>query len=167
MRAFVTRVADAFGGIDILINNAGIGGNKKHLVDLSETEWQHILDVNLNGHFYCCKHAVPFMVRAGGGAIVNMSSVLAVSTFPGTLPYTTSKSALIGFTTALAIELGPHRIRVNCLLPGSTDTPMMWRGVSPNERAAVEAEVAASQPLPSRMKLRELLFFWLATSRPS
>lgn len=147
VRAFVTQVAEVFGGIDILINNAGIGSNKKQLVDLSEAEWQHILDVNLNGHFFCCKYAVPFMVRAGGGAIVNTSSVLAVSTFPGTLPYTTSKSALIGFTTALANELGPHGIRVNCLLPGSTDTPMMWRGVNPEERPAVEAEVAAAQPL--------------------
>jgi len=147
VRAFVTQVAEAFGGIDILINNAGIGSKKKQLLDLSEAEWLHILDVNLNGHFYCCKYAVPFMVRAGGGAIVNMSSVLAVATFPGTLPYTTSKSALIGFTTGLANELGPYGIRVNCLLPGSTDTPMMWRGVSPDEREAVEAEVAAAQPL--------------------
>jgi NAD(P)-dependent dehydrogenase (short-subunit alcohol dehydrogenase family) len=87
------------------------------------------------------------MKKSGGGAIVNTSSVLAVATFPGTLPYTTSKAALVGFTTALARELGPSKIRVNCLFPGSTDTPMMWRGVRREERAAVEAEVAAAQPL--------------------
>jgi NAD(P)-dependent dehydrogenase (short-subunit alcohol dehydrogenase family) len=147
VRAFITAVAQKFGTIDILINNAGVGSSKKELTELSEEEWLHIIDVNLHGHFYCCKYAVPFMKKSGGGAIVNTSSVLAVATFPGTLPYTTSKAALVGFTTALARELGPSKIRVNCLFPGSTDTPMMWRGVRREERAAVEAEVAAAQPL--------------------
>jgi NAD(P)-dependent dehydrogenase (short-subunit alcohol dehydrogenase family) len=73
--------------------------------------------------------------------------VLAEATLPGGVAYSTSKAALIGFTKALAHDLGPAHIRVNCLLPGSTDTPMMWQGVAPEARAAVEAEVAANQPL--------------------
>jgi NAD(P)-dependent dehydrogenase (short-subunit alcohol dehydrogenase family) len=87
------------------------------------------------------------MIRGGRGTIVNISSVLAVSTLSGHLPYTTAKSAIIGFTKILANELGPRGIRVNCVLPGSTDTPMMWRGLAPGELAAAEAEVAASIPL--------------------
>jgi NAD(P)-dependent dehydrogenase (short-subunit alcohol dehydrogenase family) len=144
---FVSHTAERFGGVDILVNNAGIGGSGARLADISDAEWHHILGVNLDGHFYCCKRALPHLIRAGGGAIVNTSSVLAVSTLPGTLTYATSKAALIGFTKELAHELGPLGIRVNCLLPGSTDTTMMWRGVLPAERAAVEEEVARAQPL--------------------
>jgi meso-butanediol dehydrogenase/(S,S)-butanediol dehydrogenase/diacetyl reductase len=144
---YVDRVAGTFGRIDILVNNAGIAAPRAALPELSEADWHRVLDVNLHGHFYCCRHAVPHLLRAGGGAIVNTSSVLAQATLPGGLAYATSKAALLGFTRALAHDLGPHGIRVNCLLPGSTDTPMMWRGVDPGERAAVEAEVAVAQPL--------------------
>lgn len=144
---FVSRVAERFGGVDILINNAGMGGSGARLAEISEAEWHRILSVNVDGHFYCCKCVLPHMLHAGGGAIVNTSSVLAVSTLPGTLTYATSKAALIGFTKELAHELGPSRIRVNCLLPGSTDTAMMWRGVRPEDRSAVETEVANAQPL--------------------
>ena len=104
-------------------------------------------DLGLHGHFYAAKYAVPHLLRAGGGAIVNTASVLAEATLPGGVAYTTSKAALIGFTKALAHDLGPAHIRVNCLLPGSTDTPMMWHGVAPEARSTVEAEVAANQPL--------------------
>ena len=112
------------------------------------------LGVNLHGHFYATKYTVPHLLRVGGGAIVNTASVLAEATLPGGVAYSTSKAALIGFTKALAHDLGPARMRVNCLLPGSTDTPMMWQDVTAEARAAVEAEVAANQPLrrvaPSR-----------------
>jgi NAD(P)-dependent dehydrogenase (short-subunit alcohol dehydrogenase family) len=147
VRRFVEQVAARFGRIDVLVNNAGISSPRGQVQELADAEWDRVMAVNLNGHFFCCKYAVPHMLRAGGGAIVNTSSVLARATLPGGLAYTTSKAALIGFTKALAHDLGPAGIRVNCLLPGSTDTPMMWRGVTPEERPAVEAEVAAAQPL--------------------
>jgi NAD(P)-dependent dehydrogenase (short-subunit alcohol dehydrogenase family) len=144
---FVGAVADIYGGIDILINNAGVGGTGARLPALSTDEWRRILDVNLNGVFYCCKYALPHMIGAGRGAIINISSVLAVATLPGHLPYTTAKSALIGFTKVLAHELGPFNIRVNCVIVGSVDTPMMWRGLTPQERGPAETEVAESIPL--------------------
>ena len=147
VRWFVDQVAAAFGRIDILVSNAGVSSPRASVQDLPESEWHRVLGVNLHGHFYGAKYAVPHLLRAGGGAIVNTASVLAEATLPGGLAYTTSKAAVIGFTKALAHDLGPHRIRVNCLLPGSTDTPMMWQGVPPDERAAVEAEVARAQPL--------------------
>jgi NAD(P)-dependent dehydrogenase (short-subunit alcohol dehydrogenase family) len=145
---FIARAVDAFGRLDILINNAGIGGGGERLVEMSDEAWRRVIDVNLNGHFYCCRHAVPHMSRAGGGAIVNTASVLALATLPGSVAYPASKAAVIGLTTALAHELGPHNIRVNCLLPGSTDTAMMWpQGLDPAEQAAAEERAAAIQPL--------------------
>jgi NAD(P)-dependent dehydrogenase (short-subunit alcohol dehydrogenase family) len=146
-RRFVDQVAGAFGRVDVLLNNAGVASPRASVQDLAEAEWQRVMAVNLHGHFYCAKYAVPHIIRAGGGAIVNTASVLAQATLPGGVAYTTSKAAVIGFTKALAHDLGPHRIRVNCLLPGSTDTLMMWQGVPPAERMAVEAEVSLAQPL--------------------
>ena len=147
VRRFVDEVAVAFGRVDVLVNNAGVASPRASVQDLPEAEWLRVMAINLHGHFYCAKYAVPHLIMAGGGAIVNTASVLAQATLPGGVAYTTSKAAVIGFTKALAHDLGPHHIRVNCLLPGSTDTPMMWQGVAPDERAAVEAEVAAAQPL--------------------
>jgi NAD(P)-dependent dehydrogenase (short-subunit alcohol dehydrogenase family) len=147
VRRFVGRVAETFGRVDVLVNNAGVSSPRASVQDLAETEWHRVLGVNLHGHFYTAKYAVPHLLRAGGGAIVNTASVLAEATLPGGVAYSTSKAALIGFTKALAHDLGPSRIRVNCLLPGSTDTPMMWEGVSSEVRAAVEAEVSVNQPL--------------------
>ena len=147
VRRFVDQVAQAFGRMDVLVNNAGVSSSRAPVQDLPEAEWHRVIAINLHGHFYCAKYAVPHLLRAGGGAIVNTASALAQATLPGGVAYTTSKAALIGFTKALAHDLGPHGIRVNCLLPGSTDTPMMWQGVAPGERAQVEEEVASAQPL--------------------
>jgi NAD(P)-dependent dehydrogenase (short-subunit alcohol dehydrogenase family) len=147
VRRFVSRVAGTFGRVDVLVNNAGVSSPRASVQDLAEAEWHRVLGVNLHGHFYAAKYVVPHLVRTGGGAIVNTASVLAEATLPGGVAYSTSKAALIGFTKALAHDLGPVGIRVNCLLPGSTDTPMMWQGVAAEARAAVEAEVAVNQPL--------------------
>ena len=144
---FVKAVVRQFGGVDILVNNAGIGGSGERLPELPDAIWERVMRVNVNGHFYCCQHVLPYMLAQSKGAIVNTSSVLALSTLPGTLAYATSKTALIGFTKVLAHELGPRGIRVNCLLPGSTDTPMMWRGLTAEERPAIQAQVEAAQPL--------------------
>ncbi len=147
VQRFVAQVAEAYGGVHILVNNAAISGSGAPVWEMAEADWQRVLATNLNGHFYGVKYAVPHMLRAGGGSIVNTSSVLALATLPHSLAYSTTKAAIIGFTTALALELGPHGIRVNCLIPGSTDTPMLWGDLSPEERPAAEAEVAAAQPL--------------------
>ena len=156
--ARVFAAAGAAVGLCDVVEGAGIeisrtieheGGHEQGapVHELSEDEWERVIAINLHGHFYCAKYVVPHMIRAGGGAIVNTASVLAEATLPGGVAYTTSKAAILGFTKALAHDLGRHRIRVNCLLPGSTDTPMMWAGVAPDARPAVEAEVSAAQPL--------------------
>mgnify|MGYP006277247641 FL=1 len=115
------------GGLDILINNAGIAGPTGPVEELSLADWQRTLDVNITGQFLCAKKAVPLLRKAGGGCIVNLSSAAGKFGFPRRSPYSASKWAVVGFTKSLAIELGPDRIRVNAVLPGAVDGPRIRR----------------------------------------
>ena len=113
-------VADAIaneGRIDVLCNNAGIN-RRGPLLSLTSEDWRLSFAVNVDAMFHTCQAALPHMIAAGGGAIVNMASVAGKFGFPLRSPYSTSKWAVIGFTKSLAIELGPSKIRVNAILPG-------------------------------------------------
>jgi NAD(P)-dependent dehydrogenase (short-subunit alcohol dehydrogenase family) len=145
--AFVTAVAERFSGIDILVNNAGITHDRTYFGDLDFSTWSHVFDVNLNGIFFVTQAVLPHMVRRRGGSIVNVGSILADALFPGKTAYATSKAAVAGFSRALALDLSNRAIRVNCLIPGSTDTEMMWRGLDGEARAVAETEAGADIPL--------------------
>jgi NAD(P)-dependent dehydrogenase (short-subunit alcohol dehydrogenase family) len=147
VRDLITETVRTFGRLDALVNNAGIGGPGKPLDETNEDEWDRVIDTNLKGCYLGMRYAIPHMRAAGGGAIVNLSSVLAEQTLPGCTAYTASKAAIIGLTKATALEVGRDGIRVNCIQPGSTDTPMMWEGLTENERIEVEPQVAAAAPL--------------------
>lgn len=112
-----------FGGADILINNAGIS-NEKMLCDFSEEEWDRMFDVNVKGMFNTVKEAYGYMVNKKNGNIINISSIWGMVGASCEVPYSASKAAIIGFTKALAKELGPSGIRVNCVAPGVIDTDM-------------------------------------------
>jgi NAD(P)-dependent dehydrogenase (short-subunit alcohol dehydrogenase family) len=146
VRGLVAETVRGFGRLDILVNNAGIGGPGKPLDETSEVEWDRVIDTNLKGCYLGMRYAIPHM-RSAGGAIVNLSSVLAELTLPGCTAYTASKAAIIGLTKATALEVGRDRIRVNCIMPGSIDTPMMWDGLTEVERIEVEPLVAGAAPL--------------------
>lgn len=147
----VQRLVDAsllhYGHLDVLVNNAGIGGPGKPLQEASEEDWDLVLDTNLKGCFLGMRYAIPPMQTAGRGAIINLSSVLAEHTLPGCTAYTASKAAIIALTRATALEVGQFGIRVNCIQPGSTDTPMMWEGLDEEGRREIEPQVAAAAPL--------------------
>ncbi|MBR3934466.1 MAG: 3-oxoacyl-ACP reductase FabG [Clostridia bacterium] len=113
----------AFGGVDILINNAGIS-NEKMLCDVTEDEWNRIFDVNVKGLFSTVKAAMPYMVRQKKGKIINISSIWGMVGASCEVAYSTTKAAVMGFTKALAKELGPSGICVNCVAPGVIDTDM-------------------------------------------
>ena len=115
--AFIDAAAGAMGGIDILINNAGIAGPAAAVEDITTEDWNRTFAVNVSGQFYCARRAVPWLKKAGGGVIINMSSVAGKFGFPLRSPYAASKWAVIGFTKSLSIELGPSNIRVNTILP--------------------------------------------------
>jgi NAD(P)-dependent dehydrogenase (short-subunit alcohol dehydrogenase family) len=122
--AAVERVRTEVGPPLVLVNNAGITGFKK-FVDITDEKWDRIMEVNLNGPFYCTQAVVPDMVEAGWGRIVNISSSSAQSGQQYMVHYVTSKAGLIGFTKALALELAPQGITVNTIPPGFVDTPML------------------------------------------
>jgi NAD(P)-dependent dehydrogenase (short-subunit alcohol dehydrogenase family) len=109
---------DQLGGLDVLVNNAGIAGPTAPVEEVTPEEWDRTLAVNLSGQFYCVRRAVPAMKRAGGGAIVNISSTSGRTGLPLRLPYAVSKHAVMGLTETLARELGPAGISVNTILPG-------------------------------------------------
>lgn len=114
---------DAFGRIDILINNAGIGFAMRPLLETTRDTWQAVLDVNLMGAFLCTKHAARRMIaQKQGGRIVNIASQAAKSGHPHLAAYTSSKHGLIGLTRSAAIELGPHGITVNAICPNHVTT---------------------------------------------
>ncbi len=121
------RVAAAavehFGGIDILINNAGIYRNTP-ILDTTEDVFRHVLDINLFGAWHGIQTVAPSMIGRGGGSIVNIASIAGIRSVRGGSAYVSSKFALRGLTKAAAAELGPSGVRVNAILPGVIDTPM-------------------------------------------
>ncbi|TDT98327.1 NAD(P)-dependent dehydrogenase (short-subunit alcohol dehydrogenase family) [Streptomyces sp. 846.5] len=127
--AALADVRKRLGPVTILVNAAGMDGFKR-FADLSFANWQRLIDVNLNGVFHCIQAALPDMVEAGWGRIVNISSSSAQSGQPFMTHYVASKAAVNGLTKALALELGPAGITVNAVPPGFIDTPMLRRAES-------------------------------------
>lgn len=123
-QAAVAATEEAFGGLSVLVNNAGILLFRQ-LVNTSLDEFRRVLDVNLVGTFLGIKTAAPAIERAGGGSIVNISSVGGLQGLPAVSAYVSSKFGVRGLTKSAAIELGPSGIRVNSVHPGSVDTPMI------------------------------------------
>jgi NAD(P)-dependent dehydrogenase (short-subunit alcohol dehydrogenase family) len=106
------------GGLDVLVNNAGIAGPTAKVEDIDPADWDRCIAVDLNGMFYVTRKAMPLIKQAGGGAIINLSSVAGRLGFPMRSPYAAAKWAVVGFTKSLAIEAGPDGVRVNCIQPG-------------------------------------------------
>ena len=113
------------GGLDILINNAGIAGPTAAVEDVTPAEWDRTMAININGQFYCVRRAVPHIKEAGGGSIINMSSSAGILGYPLRSPYAASKWAVIGFTKTMAMELGKFNIRVNAICPNAVEGPRM------------------------------------------
>lgn len=125
-----TTVAE-FGSVDILVNNAGVGYMLKPFTEVSLEEWQLVIDVNLTGAFLCSKYAAQHMIKAGnGGRIVNIASQAAKSGFPDLSAYVSSKHGMVGFTRAIASELGKHGVTVNAVCPNHVTTGL---GAKQNE----------------------------------
>ncbi len=124
VKKMVEKVISCFGGIDVLVNNAGICLKQGLFTDFSQADANTIFDTNVFGMMNCCREVIPHFVSKKEGSIVNVSSVWGVSGASCEVIYSASKAAVIGFTKALASELGPSGIRVNCVSPGMIDTDM-------------------------------------------
>ena len=123
VNALVDEVLALRGRVDVLVNNAGTGGMDS-FTEMSDEAWARVIGVNLNGAFYCARAAVRAILKTGGGTVVNVGSTSAVSG-DGPAHYVTSKAALMGLTRVMAKELAKSGVRVNTLVPGPTNTPMM------------------------------------------
>jgi len=132
---FIKEAAHSLGGLDILVNGAGIGGPAGKVEDIDPDEWDRTLAVGINSAFYCVKYAVPLLKRAGGGSIINFSSSAGIMGYPFRAPYAASKWAIEGFTKTLAMELGEHDIRANTIVPGLVEGDRMERVIA-NEAEA-------------------------------
>ena len=117
------EMSDSFGGLEILVNNAGIAGPTAPVEEIDPDEWRRSVGVNLNVAFYCTRLATPLLKNSPKASIINISSVAGRLGFAHRLPYASTKWAMIGFTESLAKELGPSGIRVNALLPGIVEGP--------------------------------------------
>lgn len=121
----VERTIEAFGRLDILVNNAGVIYPGKTVVDTTEEEWDRTMEVNVKGAYLMSRYAIPWMVKNGGGVIINTASVWGLVGGKGAAAYCASKGAMVLLTKAMALDHASQNIRVNCICPGSVDTPML------------------------------------------
>ena len=140
----VATAQERFGGLDILVNNAGYTHVNCSLLEVSEAEFEQVFAVNVKGIFLGARHAVPVFRAAGGGVILNIASTAGVRPRPGLTWYNSSKSAAIGATRSMAVELAPDAIRVCAINPVAGDTPLLARFMgedTPEKREAFRASV--------------------------
>ncbi|MCV3205467.1 SDR family oxidoreductase [Mesorhizobium sp. YC-39] len=125
----VAFVVETFGGLHLAVNNAGIGGPSETTANYPLDDWQKIIDVNLNGVFYGLKYEIAAMQESGGGAIVNMSSILGTVGWENACAYVSTKHALVGLTRTAAMEYAGHNIRINAVGPAFIDTPLLTKNL--------------------------------------
>jgi NAD(P)-dependent dehydrogenase (short-subunit alcohol dehydrogenase family) len=138
VEAMVAFVVAQGGALNLLVNNAGIGGPLLPLGEYTLDGWRHVMGINLDGVFYGMRYAIPEMLKAGGGAIVNMASILGSVGFANTGAYTAAKHALLGLTQVAAIEYSAKGIRTNAVGPGFIETPLL-AALPPAAKAALVA----------------------------
>jgi NAD(P)-dependent dehydrogenase (short-subunit alcohol dehydrogenase family) len=142
IQADVSQAADAermaratvetYGKLDILVNNAGIY-TQGSVVEMMEEDWDRILDVNLKGVFLCSKYCIPEMIKGGGGSIVNIGSEAGIVGIKNQVAYNVSKSGVIALTKSMALDFALHNVRVNCLCPGRTLTPLVEKVITESQ----------------------------------
>jgi 3-oxoacyl-[acyl-carrier protein] reductase len=158
----VSQTVERFGGVDLLVNNAGVG-RFANVAEMSTERWHEVIETNVSGVFFCCRAALPHLKRRGGGWIINISSLASENPFIGGAAYCASKAALNAFTEALMLETRYDNIRVSMVLPGSVQTDFSgsqstgadWKLTSDDvARAVLDLIAFPGRSLPSRIDLR-------------
>ncbi len=167
MKEVVDTILEKSGRLDIAFNNAGIDGEAGRTADCTDENWNNVMNINLNGVFYCMKHEIRAMLKAGSGNIINNISVSGHKGYPGGIAYVTSKHAVAGLTKAAAMEYAKQGIRVNGISPGLIRTPM-----TDKDRAAKEGYdewVRRVEPMGRIGEAEEVadVVLWLASGSSS
>jgi len=156
------------GGLDVLVNNAGIAGPTAKVEDISIEDWRRCIDIDLNGMFYCTRLAVPLLKAAGGGSIINLSSAAGRLGFPFRTPYAAAKWAVVGFSKSLSMELGTDNIRVNAIQPGVVEGERMDRvvaakaqalGISFEEQRKISLERVSMRTMVSAQDIADMALY--------
>jgi len=172
VRAYMASATTALGGLDVLVNNAGIAGPTGAAEDLDLAEWKRTVDINLVSMFNVTQHAIPHLKRTGAGAILNLSSAAGRYGLPMRTPYSASKWGVVGLTKTLAMELGASSITVNAIMPGAVDGPRLQAivrskaaetGVKPQD---IERQILAAMSVKKLIQPSEIgaLAVFLASS---
>lgn len=162
--ALVRETVERFGALHVACNNAGIGGELAPVAELGVDAWRRVIELNLSGVFYGMRAQIPHMLEAGGGAIVNMSSVLGQVATPSAAAYVSGKHGMLGLTRTAALEYAAEGVRVNAIGPGYIDTPML-RGLPADAREGL----VALHPVGRLGRAEEVaeLAAWLCSDRAS
>lgn len=164
--AMIGKAIEHFGRLDYACNNAGIGGEQNMIADTSVDGWQKVIAINLSGVFYCMKYEIPAMLRNGGGAIVNMASILGAVGFANSAAYVAAKHGVLGLTQNATLEYSAQNVRVNTVGPGFIRTPLIAE--LENDRQAYEMLVSL-HPIGRLGQPEEVaeLVVWLCSDRAS
>ena len=172
VQALVRTAVDAYGKLDIMYNNAGIGGGEGSIVDCPKDVFDRIIAVDLKGVWLGMKAALPYLIANGGGSIISTASVSAYMGMQGQGAYGAAKSGVIQLTGVAAIENAQHFVRVNAICPGGTATPILWANPAlpaPIDPELVTARLAQAQPLPRAGMPQDIAnaALWLASDESS
>lgn len=146
VRALVGRAVSEFGRLDIMFNNAGIGGAVGPIEEIEVDDWDRTQAVCLRGVFLGMKHAIPVMRAAGGGSIISTASIAGIDGYPNLHAYCAAKAGVVNLTRSASIQLAADLIRVNCIAPGGVSTPIVWGGSANKDTS--ESMLIHAQPLP-------------------
>ena len=150
-------VKQRLGGLDVLVNNAGIAGPTGTIEDISIEEWRRCIDIDLNGMFYCTRLAMPMLKAAGGGSIINLSSAAGRLGFPYRTPYAAAKWGVVGFTKSLSMEVGTCNIRVNAIQPGVVEGERIDRVIDAKAKAVGISFEAQKKISLERVSMRSMV----------
>ena len=158
MEAMVRSATEAYGGLDVAVNNAGIGGATAPTGEYPLDSWGKVIDVNPTGVFYCLRYEIPALLARGGGAIVSMASVLGTVGFAGSAAYVAAKHGVVGLTKAAALEYAPRGVRVTAVGPGFIATPLRSANLDEAAQRAI-ADLHAVQRMGTPEEVAALVCF--------
>lgn len=162
----VAKTVEAFGGLHIAVNNAGVGSAFSKVADVELSDWQRVIDINLTGVFYGMKYQIPEMIKSKGGSVINIASILGQVAFQGSSAYVASKHGVVGLTKTGALDHASDNVRVNAIGPGFIYTGLVNEGTMGKEAIQTLEKKHALNRLGQPIEIAELVL-WLASDKSS